>query len=139
MWPPTIRKRATKSLDQNMHISRRTLSAKTTLEARFLYKKHFNFHSIASLNTISAKKDDIIWHLKGNLTTMAQKRILKGDSPFPDDCLYEWFVRMLANKVKISGENIMEQSKIIAERYENQKFPGPSRILTKVQDSSRRG
>ena len=111
MSPPTVKKRATKSVDQKYAIIKAYSQCKNDFGCKTKLIKDFNLPSISSLNTISA-------------TTMARKRLTKGDNPLLDDCLYEWFLSMRANKVEISGEDIVEQSKLIAERLKIENFLG---------------
>ena len=65
---------------------------------------------------------------------MVQKRLTKGHNPPLDDCFYEWFLRKPANKVGSSGEYIMEQLKLIAERLKIENFRASRGYLQKFKE-----
>ena len=75
--------------------------------------REFDLPSISSLNSILAKKDEILHNFTSNFT-MQRKRFEPSTFPEIDQELYQWFLRMRANKLELSCELLIHQAKLIA-------------------------
>ena len=86
---------------------------KTEVRIKSTLVREFDLPSISSLNSILAKKDEILHNFTSNFT-MQRKRFKPSTFPEFDQELYQWFLRMRANKVKLSCDLLIHQAKLIA-------------------------
>ena len=77
--------------------------------------KDFKLKSISSLNAILNNEDKLLENFAFNCPS---DRLKLRQSKFPElnNALYEWFIRMRAERVEISGELPSSQAKLIAQQ-----------------------
>ena len=85
---------------------------KTEVGIKLTLVREFDLPSISSLNSILAKKDEILHNFTSN-STMQRKRFKPSTFPEIDQELYQWFLQMGANKVELSCELMIHQAKLI--------------------------
>ncbi len=128
------KKRVFRSLEEKYSIIKAYLRVQNETGAKTNVVRQFNLPSLSSLNTILEKKEAIIAKFESNLSSTSRKKLATGTNLQLDERLYSWFLRMRSNKVEISGDDIIQQAKIIAEDLNIADFVGSRGFLQRFKD-----
>ena len=113
MSDAAVRKRNQRTVQEKYKIIQAYEQRKTEVGIKSTLVGEFDLASISSLNSILAKKDESLHNFTSNFT-MQRKRFKPSTFPEIDQELYQWFLRMRANKVELSCDLLIHQAKLIA-------------------------
>ena len=111
MSAAAVRRRNQRTVQEKYKIIQ-AYERKTEVRIKSTVVREFDLPSISSLNCILAKMDEILHNFTSSFT-MQRKRFNPSTFPEFDHELYQWFLRMRANKVKLC-DLLIHQAKLIA-------------------------